>query len=79
MVGPTWSEPHCLPKVNDSDVGVRVLVRQNHILGLDVSVHQALGVHEVDDRQDGADYAGRISLGVPLAFDDAVEKLASVA
>ena len=79
VVGPTSSKPRCLPKVNHSDAGVRVAARENHVLRLDVSVHQALAVHEVEHRQDGADDAGRVSLGVPLAFDDAVEELASVA
>jgi len=64
-------------EINDLDVGALLLVLVEEVLGLKVSVDDALGVAVVDAHHDLLETVRGLNLGEELFVDDFVEELAT--
>lgn len=62
-------------KISSLEGGVVVLGREQEILGLEIAVHDAHEVANVDNVDDGAAERGSGSLGVVTLGDDTIEEL----
>lgn len=72
-------ETGCLSEVNDSYVRIGFVVDQHHVFGLEVAVHEALRLHVVHHRHDGADDPGRVRFRVSFPAHNGVEQLPTLA
>ena len=65
------------PEVGQLDARIVVVRLEQDVLGLEVAVNNALGVHVRDRRRQLSNDLARLTLAIPLLLTDAIEELAA--